>query len=448
MARFEGPDRRVSIRIAEHKGAIYLDLADDRWRVVEIDTSGWRVLDRSPMPFRRPRGLGTLPVPIPGGSLQELRPFVNVGDDDQYRLIAGWLLAAFRPKGPYLVLLIGGEQDSAKSTTARVLRLLIDPNVVGDRTLPRDEQSMAISASNSWIASFDNVSALADWRSDAIARLATGAGFSTRQLYSDDEEYLVHVARPVILNGIGGIVTRPDLMDRAIVLDLASISEERRRPEAEFWHSFDRVRPRILGSLLTAVSVAFAYHDQVAITRLPRMADATRWVTAAESALRWRAGSFLSAYRLNRSRSRALTLQSSPLAAVILRLLADAEPWSGTATELLGALEHLVEEPVKRRSDWPKTAAVLGTSLRRLAPDLRNVEHIDIRFPHRHGADRVMTLVRVGESLSQPSHPQDGWDSGDSNSRPDSRSNRAEVDLVAEAIRIFADDLPPLSMPP
>lgn len=317
LARFDGPGLRVGLRIAEHHGAIYLDLADDRWRVVEIDLAGWRILDRSPVPFRRPRGLAPLLAPTPGGSLEELRAFVNVGGDDQYRLIAGWLLAAFRPKGPYVVLLLGGEQDSAKSTTARLLRLLIDPNTVGDRTLPRDEQSLAIAASNSWIASFDNVSTLAGWQSDAIARLATGAGFSTRQLYSDDEEYLVHVARPVILNGIGGIVTRADLMDRAIVLDLATIPDERRRPEEEFWRAFESARPRILGALLDAISVSFGHHEQVVIGPLPRMADATRWVTAAEGPLRWPAGSFLAAYRGNIARRRALTLDASRSKSVV-----------------------------------------------------------------------------------------------------------------------------------
>jgi hypothetical protein len=414
VGQFEGPDRRVGIRIAEHKGAIYLDLADDRWRVVEIDMSGWRVLDRSPIPFRRPRGLEPLPLPIPGGSLEELRPFVNIGDDAQYRLTTGWLLAAFRPRGPYIVLLLGGEQDSAKSTTARVLRLLIDPNAVGDRTLPRDEQSMAIAASNSWIASFDNVSTLAEWRSDAIARLATGAGFSTRQLYSDDEEYLVHVARPIILNGIGAIITRADLADRAIVLDLASIPDDRRRPEEEFWRAFDVARPRVLGALLGAVSVAFGCHEQVAIASLPRMGDAARWVTAAEGQLGWQTGSFLADYRSNIAQNRALTLDASPLTRPLLMLLRTSDKWSGTATDLLRALEQRVDAGVTRHRDWPKSAAVLGSALRRLAPDLRKVERIDIQFPQHHGSGRVMSLARVRESPSQVSHYDEEGDTGDS----------------------------------
>ncbi len=444
IGHFDGPDRRVGLRIAEHHGAMYLDLGDDRWRVVEIDTAGWRILDRSPIPFRRPRGLEALPTPRAGGSLEELRTFVNVVDDDQYRLLAGWLLAAFRPRGPYIVLLLGGEQDSAKSTTARLLRLLIDPNAVGDRSQPRDEHSLAIAASNSWIASFDNVSSLAAWQSDAIARLATGAGFSTRQLYSDDEEFLVHVARPVILNGIGGIVTRADLMDRAIVVDLATIPDRLRRPEEEFWPAFEADRPTILGALLDAVSVSFARHEEVAIGRLPRMADATRWVTAAEGALRWPTGSFVAAYRTNRRQSHALTLEASPLAAPIVELLRDRDSWSGTATQLLRALYPHADESVRKRRDWPMNAAGLGTALRRLAPDLRKVEQIDVRFPAHHGSDRIISLVRIRESLSPPSHPADGPDGGDSwDSDPHGRTGRdpGEIDLMAEAWRIFGDDI-------
>ncbi len=429
LAQFEGQMKEVGLRIARHKGAIYLDLADDRWRVAEIDTTDWRILDRSPVPFRRPRGLRPLPVPVRGGSLDELREFANIADDDQFYLFAGWLVATFRPAGPYIVLVLTGEQDSAKSTTARLLRLLIDPNEVGDRTLPRDEQSLAIAANNSWIASWDNVSTLQDWQSDAIARLATGAGFGTRQLYSDDEEFLVHVARPIILNGIGGIVTRPDLMDRSIVIDLASIPEDRRRKEDEFYGALEAARPRLLGALLDAASAAFARQDQVVIKRLPRMADAATWVTAAEGALGWPGRSFLNAYRANRANSRELTLEASPLAAPLRLLLKDAD-WSGTSAELLKALEQRVDEAVVKRRDWPKTARGLSVEVRRLAPDLRKVDAIDVTLD-RTGSSRLIHLVRVRKSSSPASFAsQDGGDD-DANDANDAgshtRTNGAEA---------------------
>ena len=99
---------------------------------------------------------------------------------------------------------------------------------------------------------FDNVSALQPWLSDALCRLATGGGFGTRRLRTDQDEVLFDGARPIILNGIEDVVTRPDLADRAMFLTLEPIPEERRRPEAEFWAAFEAERPDILGALLDA----------------------------------------------------------------------------------------------------------------------------------------------------------------------------------------------------
>jgi len=52
-AQFDGPLRAVHIRLAECEGRIYLDLADEHWRAVEIDADGWRVVTCPPVRFRR-----------------------------------------------------------------------------------------------------------------------------------------------------------------------------------------------------------------------------------------------------------------------------------------------------------------------------------------------------------------------------------------------------------
>src|SRR5262249_43166793 len=65
----DGPERAVHIRIAEHAGHIYLDLADERWRAVEITPEGWRVIGVPPVHFRRPAGMLPLPVPEQGASI-------------------------------------------------------------------------------------------------------------------------------------------------------------------------------------------------------------------------------------------------------------------------------------------------------------------------------------------------------------------------------------------
>jgi hypothetical protein len=234
-----------------------------------------------------------LPTPEHGGSLDALRPFLNVADDDQWRLLVGYLLGCYHPSGPYPVLAVHGEQGTAKSTAMRVIRRLVDPRDALDRAEPRSEWDLAVHAARHRVIALDNLSSLSEWLSDALARLATGAGFSVRKLYSDDEEVTFHARRPVMLNGIGTIIERSDLLDRALLVNLDTIPPERRREEGEFWSAFDAAAPAILGALLDAVSMALARRSSVELASLPRMADFARWVTAAEPALGWRPGAFL-----------------------------------------------------------------------------------------------------------------------------------------------------------
>src|SRR5262249_23949511 len=242
-------------------GRAYLDLADERWRVVEIDGAGWRILDRSPVKFRRSAEMLPLPEPMPSGSLDELRPFVNIEDDRSCALLVGWLVMALSPRGPYPVLVLGGVHGAAKTWTANRLRDLVDLNAAPNRSEPREPRDLMIAARNGWVLALDNISGLPAWLSDGLCRLATGSGFATRELYSDDDEVIFAATRSIIVNGIGEVVARPDLLDRCVLLTLPPITEDRRRDERELFAAFHEARPRILGALLDAVSTALRRRD-------------------------------------------------------------------------------------------------------------------------------------------------------------------------------------------
>jgi hypothetical protein len=197
----------VFTRLAQHDGTIYLDLADERWRCVAITPAGWMVLNHAPVRFRRTRGTLTLPVPEQGGVLDSLRDFVNV-DDDGWTLTTAWLVSTLRPDRPFPVLGIHGEQGSGKSTLARMCRGLVDPNIADLRSCPREERDLVLAAVNGWIVGLDNVSHLPDWLSDSLCRLSTGAGFSTRQLYTDADESLFAAKRPILFTGIEEVAVR------------------------------------------------------------------------------------------------------------------------------------------------------------------------------------------------------------------------------------------------
>jgi hypothetical protein len=397
-AHFDAPERVVHIRVGGLDGKLYLDLGDETWRAVEIDTTGWRIIDDPPVRFRRAAGMQALPAPVAGGSVETLRSFLNVRTEADFVLVVAWALATLRNRGPYPVIVLSGEQGSAKSTFSAMLRALLDPNTAPLRALPREDRDLFIAASNGHVLAFDNVSGLPAWISDTLCRLATGGGFAVRQLYSDQDEVLFDAARPVILNGIEDIVTRPDLADRAVFLTLEPIPEEHRRPEQELWAAFEAERARILGVLLGAAAKGLAILPQTRLDKLPRMADFALWVTACETAL-WPAGTFWSAYCGNRDEAVEGVIDSDPIAAAVRAAMSTRTEWTGTASELLGALAEMAGERVAKSKAWPDSPRALAGRLRRAAAFLRKIG-IEIGFG-REGRARTR-IIRISTAETPP----------------------------------------------
>src|SRR5262249_31045825 len=156
------------------------------------------------------------------------------------------------------------------------------------------------------------------------------------------------------LTSIEDLATRGDLLDRAIILTLPPIPEDRRRPESELWAEYERARPQILGALLDALVGAIDCLPSVRLDRLPRMADFALRVVAAEQALGWPKGAFIGAYRDNRQTGHGIALEASPIVPALQELAAAGE-WTGTAGELLEDLSRRAGETVARRKEWPTT---------------------------------------------------------------------------------------------
>ena len=370
-AQFDSPQRAVYLRVAEHDGRIYLDLADESWRAVEIGADGWQVITRPPVRFRRAAGMLPLSIPIPGGSLEALSPFLNVANRSDFVLVMAWLLAALRHGGPYPLLAVSGEQGSAKTVFSKMLRGLIDPNAAPVRTGPREERDLFIAARNGHVLAFDNLSDLPPWMSDALCRLASGGSFAVRQLYTDRDEVLFQAACPIILNGIEDVITRPDLADRAIFLNLPHLQEERRRAEKEIWRDFETAQPHILGALLDAACHGLRALPEVRLEQLPRMADFALWATACEPVFCPGSG-FLHAYKANRRSAVDDVVDADPVAARIRDIMAERTMWTGSASDLLRvAAPHPRDDASWTAASWPRSPRALAGRLRRAQAPLR-----------------------------------------------------------------------------
>jgi hypothetical protein len=352
-AQFDAPERAIHVRVAEQAGYIYLDLADEDWRAVEIGSGGWRVIGHPPVRFRRAAGMLPLPVPEADGSIEALVPLLNLASRNDLVLVVMWLLATLRSRGPYPLLAISGEQGSAKTVLSKLLKALIDPNAAPVRALAREERELMIAANHSYLLAFDNLSALPSWLSDMLCRLASGGSFAVRQLYTDDEEILFQAARPILLNGIEDVVRRPDLADRAIFLTLAPIRDEQRRPEQELWREFELRRPRILGALLDAAAHGLRELPRIRFEKLPRMADFVLWAMACETAF-WPSGTFLRAFEANRRAAIEGVIDVDPVAACVRAIMADRSSWTGSAADLLRAGADRSGDGISRDSTgWP-----------------------------------------------------------------------------------------------
>lgn len=387
-ARFDSPQTEVFLRVAEKDDAIYVDLCDETWRVVEITKDGWRVLNHSPVKFRRTKGMLALPEPLPGGNLTRLKNFINVCESD-FVLVLAWLVGCFCYNKPYPVLILHGEQGSAKSTTSRTLRRLVDPNKADLREKPKENRDLMIAANNGYVVAYDNLSSLSPELSDSMCRLATGGGFSTRELYSNDEETIFDVVRPLILNGIEETVSRSDLLDRALIIECPRITEQSRKTEAECKSSFASEHGKLLGALFDAVSCAIRELPNVKLERLPRMADFAKWACAAEPAFNLPGRTFLARYESNRATAHAVTLDSSPIGKALVGFMQGKTVWQGTAEELRGLLTSGFDNGL---TGFPKTAKALGGAIKRLSPTLR-ANGFDITSQRANNA-RTITITK------------------------------------------------------
>ena len=70
-AQFEAPRRAIYLRVAEHDGRIYLDLADELWRAIEIGPEGWRV------------------ITLPAGQIPQGCRHATTSDADERRIARG-----------------------------------------------------------------------------------------------------------------------------------------------------------------------------------------------------------------------------------------------------------------------------------------------------------------------------------------------------------------------
>ena len=136
------------------------------------------------------------------------------------------------------------------------------------------------------------------------------------------------------------------------------------------------------------------------------MADFALWATAGEIALGLYPGQFIATYQGNRDSGNELALEASPVGKAVLDLVASVSHWEGTASDLLDVLDHAVDEKTQRLKSWPASARPLSGTLKRLAPNLRELG-VEVEFTRETGGSRrrLITLSRERADSCVPCVP-------------------------------------------
>lgn len=379
------PAEEFSLRVGHADGAVVLDLGRDDGMLVHITDEGWQLTSTSPVRFVRSSGMQPLPLPEAGGRIEDLKRHINVSAGD-LPLAVGWLLSTFMPPAPYSLLVLNGEQGSAKTTTARLLRSVVDPHDTDLRAPFKSEDQLKAMLSQSMILAFDNLSGITPTQSDILCRLSTGVGISSRKLYTDGDEFTVKALKPVLINGISDLVTRSDLASRSIVLQLPRIPDGQRRTSEEVAKGFAAAHPRILGALLDGVSRALRDRNRLEPMELPRMADFVLWCTAAEAAFGWGRGTIRAAFLNNQREAGRDIVDNDPIAPEIIAMVTQEGDFLGTSTELHRKLDG-------RMGPCPVKMGALGKHLTRITPALRDVG-FDVDRGRGSGGSRLVSITK------------------------------------------------------
>jgi hypothetical protein len=391
-------------RVAWHGSALFYDLSNTAGQAVKVTADGWEVVNDPPVVFRRYEHQEPQVIPAPRGNIRLLVPYLNLRDETMVPLELSYLVSCYIPAIPHPVHVSYGPQGSAKSTQDRLKRRLIDPSANDVQTLAADDKQTVQVLARNWFSSFDNVSRLSAETSDLLCRASTGASYSKRALYTNDDDVIQYLQCCVSLNGINVAVNKADLMDRSLLIEYARIPQDQRREAKEVLAAFEKVRPAILGGIFDVLSRAIRIKPEIRPGKIPRMADFAIWAAAISEAMGYGATTFLNLYEENISQQNHEIICSNPVGLALMRFMENRLVWSGSISLLLTELETVRKELgiSDRDKMWPRAPHILTRRIRELETTF-NALGVQI-YGDRTGRERRITIEKYDatEKVASP----------------------------------------------
>ena len=376
-------------RVAKLGGTFYYDLGTGN--AVKITGKDWSIVP-APILFRRYAHQQAQVTPVKGGDPWLVFKYLNVEKEHQLLVIV-YIITCFVPDIPHPIFHPYGSQGSGKTTICRIIKKLCDTSIIDVLITPKDKSELVQILAHHHICIFDNISKIPNWMSDILCQACTGGGFSKRQLYTNEEDLIFQIRRCIGINGISLLVSKPDLMDRTILLNLDRIDSSKTIEEEKLWTNFEADKPEILGGIFDVLVKAKSIYPTVNLAWLPRMADFAKWGYAVTEAMGRDGQEFIEAYKSNIDRQNEMVVEKSTLAQAVISLMDGKSSWEGTIKNAYEALKKIASTD---NWDWsfPKASRMLREYLERISPNLRSCG-ISFEIGNKTKAGTPITFIKA-----------------------------------------------------
>lgn len=374
-ARFESEKINIFRRCGHYKGKFYYYIGDGQY--VKITSKKYELVDTVPIYFLQSNTMRVQDVPKKkkGIDLWKLKKYFNTKNEGDFILLLITIISYFIEEIPHFITCIMGNQGSAKSTTCRLIKELVDPSIAPILNLPKSIDELILQLANEHVIVYDNLCSIKQEFCNVFCQVSTGATALRRKLFTDNQLLSYSLKKCLVLNGINYVSMQSDLLDRALVITLKPISSKKRKTEKEIFDEFKEEKPYYLNCIFEVLAKAKKIYKTLEIEELPRMADSCKWGAAIAEALDVGVDRYLELYLKNYQQINQEILLGNPTACAIIRLMEENHKWEGSVGELYDELCSIADEHNINQNDrlWAKSDSALSRRLNQLKINLSNI---------------------------------------------------------------------------